>query len=221
MNKLNLHPRQAYQTNTESVVSTFPPVPVNTTLETDRSLIVLLPSDIDYSSVTRQIWEFAHASGMHVQLLGLCEDRIEEQAHRRGLINMASLLQDGSICAEATVDIGTNWMAIVKSNYKPGDAIVCFAEQRTGLLRRPLSQVLESNFKATVYILSNLTPLKAKPSTISQVSAWLGFLGIIIGFVVLQAYIVQLPKGWLQSTLLTLSILPEFWLIWVWNRWFS
>jgi hypothetical protein len=144
MNKPNLNP-QTYQADAQPVVSTFQPMPVTNTLGTDRRLIVLLPSDIDYSAVTRKIWELAHTAGMQVQLIGLCEDTTEEQAHRRGLINIASLLQDGSIFAEAKVAIGTNWMAVVKSNYKPGDAIVCFAEQRTGLLNRPLSQVLESN----------------------------------------------------------------------------
>lgn len=217
MNKPNLPPPRAYQTDHESVVSTFPPVPVNTTLETARRLIVLLPADIDYSAATRQIWELTNATGMHVQLLGLCEDRVQEPALRRTLVGMASLLQDSRICAEAKVDIGTNWMAVVKSNYRPGDAIVCFAEQRTGLLHRPLSQVLESNFKATVYILSSPVPQKVKSNALSQISAWLGFIVIIIGFGVLQANIVQLPKGWLQGVLLTLSLLPEFLLIWVWN----
>jgi hypothetical protein len=217
MNKPNLQPPQTYQTDAQSAVSTFQSMPVTTTLGADRRLIVLLPSDIDYSAVTRQIWELAHASGMQVQLLGLCEDQAEQPALRRGLVGMASLLEHSKICAEAKVDIGTNWMAVVKANYKPGDAIVCFADQRTGLLQRPLSQILESSFAATVYILSSPTPQKANSSLLSQISTWLGFIVIIIGFGMLQANIVQLPKGWLQITLLTLTILPEFWLIWVWN----
>jgi hypothetical protein len=217
MNKLDLHSSQAYPADDESIVSTFQPVPLTTTLETDRRLVVLIPSDIDYSAVTRQIWELAHTSGMQVQLLGLCEDQAEQPALRRGLVGMASLLEHSEICAEAKVDIGTNWMAVVKANYKPGDAIVCFADQRTGLLQRPLSQVLESSFAATVYILSSPAPQEANSNLLSQISTWLGFIVIIIGFGVLQANIIQLPKGWLQITLLTLTILPEFWLIWVWN----
>jgi len=49
--------------------------------------------------------------------------------------------------------------------------------------------------------------------------AWAGFLGIMIGFFVLQINIVQVSKGGLQSILLILSIIPEFWLIWVLNSW--
>jgi len=221
MNKLNLHSPQAYPTDHESVLSTFPPLPVETTLETERRLIVLLPTDIDYSTATRQIWELTNATGVRVQLLGLCEERDQEPALRRTLVSMASLLQGSKICAEAKVDVGTNWMAVVKSNYRPGDAIVCFAEQRTGLLQRPLSQVLESNFNATIYILSSPAPQKFQSNALSRVTAWLGFIAIIIGFGVLQANIVQLPKGWLQSVLLTLSVFPEFLLIWLWNSRFG
>jgi hypothetical protein len=182
-----------------------------------RRLIVLIPTDIDYSAATRTIWELANATSMHVQLLGLCKDTTEEPRFRRELITMVSLLQGGKISAEAKVNIGTNWLDIVKTNYRANDMIVCFAGQRTGILRRPLSQILESNFKATVYILSERTPQKPQSNRLLQISAWLGSIGLIIGFGILQAKVVQLPEGWLQSSLLILSIIPEFWLIWAWN----
>jgi len=184
-------------------------------------LLVLVPTDIDYSAATRRIWKLAKAARMHVQLLGLCQDTAEEPGLRRGLFMMASLLQDEGIFAEVKVHIGANWVNVVKTYYKAGDVIVCFAEQRTGLLRRPLRQVLESNFKATVYILSNLTRQKPKLNMLSQVSAWLGFIGIIAGFGILQTNVVGLPEGSFQNGLLILSIIPEFWLIWVWGGWFG
>lgn len=190
-------------------------------LKSAHHLIVLIPMDIDYNAATRRIWELSNATGMHVRLLGLCKNAEEEPRFRRGLVSMASLLQDGGICAEVKVDIGTNWPDAVTANYEAGDVIVCFAEQRTGLLHRPLSQILESNFKATVYILSGLAPQTSKTNRLLQISAWLGSIGIIIGFGVLQATVIQLPQGWLQSTLLVLSIVPEFWLIWFWNSLFG
>ncbi|HSA99806.1 MAG TPA: hypothetical protein VLE49_04095, partial [Anaerolineales bacterium] len=157
---------------------------------------------------------------MHIQLLGLCRDTTEESRFRRELITMASLLQHDKRCVEAKIEVGTNWLEVLKNNYKAGDMIVCFAEQRTGLLQRPLSQILESNFNATVYILSGLTPQKPKSHKLARVSTWLGVVGIIAGFGILQARMVQLPAGWFQNTLLILSLLPEFWLIWVWDSWF-
>jgi hypothetical protein len=196
--------------------------PTNTypNVETARRLIVLVPAHTDFSAATRRIWEITHATGVHVQLLGLCS-AAEESRLRRELATMASLLQDGRACVDTQVVVGSNWMDAVARLYETGDAIACFAEQRTGLLQKPLSQVLESNFKTTVYILSVLAPQKPKPNAISRVSAWLGFLAIIAGFGLMQARVVQLPDGGFQNMLLVLITVPELWLIWVWNGWFG
>lgn len=190
-------------------------------LEYSHRLIVLVPTGADHVTATRQIWKLANTTGMRVQLLGLCKDAAEEPSIHRELVTMASLLQDAGILTTAKVDIGTNWVDVVKTLYKADDLIVCFAEQYTGLLRSPLSRVLESNLKATVYILPGLNLRKLKSNSLSEISTWLGFIGIIIGFGILQTKIVQLPDDWLQSVLLILSIIPEFGLIWVWNGLFS
>jgi hypothetical protein len=195
----------------------FPVVSAGHTPGNDGRLIVLLPSDVDHTMMTRRIWELARSSGMQVLLLGLCEDRAREPACRRGLVSMASLLEDGKICVEVNVQTGTNWLAIVKSHYQAGDALVCVTNQFAGLSSSPLRHVLEASFNATTYILSSTAPKEEKSNVLSQLIAWTGFIGIMIGFGILQASIVQLPKGGLQSSLLTLPILPEFWLIWLWN----
>jgi len=182
-----------------------------------RRLILLVPIDSDYTAATHRIWELANATSTRIQLLGLCKDTAQEPTLRRGLVTMASLLQDSRISAEVKVEVGMNWMDIVKRNYQTGDLIVCFAEPRTGLLQRPWSQILESSFNAPLYILSDPSAQKPKSNVLSQVIAWSGCIGIIIGFSILQAKVVELPEGWFQNTLLILSLLPELWLIWVWN----
>jgi hypothetical protein len=192
-----------------------------TDIESTHQLIVLLPSGTNYSAMTRRIWELANTTCRNVQLLSLCKDPAEEQSLRRRLITMASLLQDGRICVEVRVAFGTNWVAAVREIYRTGDRIVCFAEQRAGLLQRPLSQILESNLRATLYVLSDPTPEKSKSSKLSQLLYWFGFLVTLVGFGLLQTKILQLPESSFQSILLILSILPEFWLIWVWNSLFG
>ena len=189
--------------------------------ESRQRLIVLVPSESDYSTATRRIWELANATNSHVQLLAVCKDRAEEPSLRRKLVTMASLLQDGRIFVEVEVTIGTNWVMAVKNHYKTGDMIVCFAEQRTGLLQRPLSQLLESNLQATLFVISGLMPPRSQPKLSSQVGSWLGFIVIILSFGILQTKIVQLSGSSLQNILLILSIGPEFWLLWVWNSLFG
>ena len=194
---------------------------VDVDIESARRLIVLVPSETDYSAATRRIWELAKATNSHVQLLALCKDRAEEPSLRRKLVTMASLLQDGRILVEIEVSIGTNWVIAVRNHYKTGDMIVCFAEQRTGLLQRPFSQILESNIQATLFVISGLTPPRSRSNLFSQIGSWLGFMCIIIGFGILQTKVVQLPGSSLQNIFLILSIFPEFWLIWVWNSLFG
>jgi hypothetical protein len=129
-------------------------------------------------------------------------------------------LQDGKHCAEAKIETGINWVEALKTDCQAGDMLVCFADQQTGILHKPLSRILESNLKATVYILSDLSPRKSKVSRLAQIGTWVGVIVVIAGFGILQTKIVQLPAGWLQNTLLILSLIPEFGLIWVWDSWF-
>jgi hypothetical protein len=186
--------------------------------EPARRLIVLVPDlESDYIPAIRRIWELANAQRAHVQFLGLCKDARQELSLRRVLAIMSTMVQDGKVSTEAKVEIGTSWVDIVKRNYQTGDMIVCFAEQRVGLLHRPLSQILESNLNFPVYILSGLYPQKYKSYWIAQVVVWSGSLGIIISFCILQVKIDQLPKDWFQNALFMFSLLPELWLIWVWN----
>lgn len=206
MNKLDTNP-----------VSLIYPTDSHSDLASAHRLLVLVPANTDFSIATQRIWGLAYATNMHIQLFGLPNDTTEESRLRRELITMASLLQDGKRCVEAKVVMGTNWVEALKTSYQAGDMIVCFAEQQTGILRRPLSQILESNFKTTVYVLSDLAPRKSTASWLSHMTTWLGVIGVVAGFGLLQTKIVQLPAGWLQNILLILSLIPEFWLIWVWD----
>jgi hypothetical protein len=202
-------------------VSLTYPLDANEDLASGHRLIVLIPTNLDFSTASQRIWELAQTTGMHIQLLGLCADAAEESRLRRELITLASLLEDGKRCVTAKIVVGANWLESLKTSYASGDMIVCFEEQSTGFLRKPLSQILEANLKATVYLLSNPAPQKFNSNRLSQISTWLGVIGVVAGFGLLQARIVQLPGGWLQNILLILSIIPEFWLIWFWDSRFG
>lgn len=185
-------------------------------------LIILIQPDADYTAATRRITDLARTSGAHVLLLGLCKDAAQELSLRRQLITLSALLQDAKVCAESGVEIGTNWVEIVKSNFQDGDMVVCFAEQRTGLLQRPLSQMLQSTLRAPIYIMSSLSPQQpSRSSWRSQTLAWIGCIGIIIGLFVLQVQITSLRQDWIQTTLLILSVIAEVWLIGLWNSLFG
>jgi hypothetical protein len=201
---------------------TFHPVQVNTSQRSDRCLIVLVPADSDHAAMTHRVWKLANETGMRVQFLSLCKDAAQEPALRRALITTSALIQDGRVSAEVKVEIGTNWVDVVKRNYQTGDMIVCFAEHRAGLWQRPLSQILKSDLGAPVYLLSGLySESRSQSNLLLQLMAWAGSIGIIVGSALLQIQITSFSQDWAQTTLLILSVIGEVWLIWAWNSLFS
>jgi hypothetical protein len=193
-----------------------------TDLESARRLIVLVPADTDYAAVTHRIWKLANAFGCQILFLSLCPDEAQESSLRRQLITMSAMIQDGKLCVDARLEIGSNWVSAVRSEVQEGDMIVCFAEQRAGLLHRPLSQILQSDLKAPVHILSGLSPQNPSQSNWrSQIMGWIGSMGIIAGAFLLQIRIVAMPRDWAQTILLILSVSAEIWLIGVWNSLFG
>lgn len=186
-----------------------------------RRLIVLMPANVDCTAINHRIWELANESNSTVQLLALYKDPDQEPSLRRDLITMAALIQDANVPVEIKIEKGTNWLEAVKHIYHTGDMIVCPFEQPVGIQRKPLTQILESKLKVPIYIFSR--PPQAKPQYIGlmQLTAWLGFVGIIVGFFVVQLKVIQLEKDPFQSILLILLLIPEFWFVWAWNSLFS
>ena len=186
-------------------------------------LIVLVPdADVDYAAATHRVWELATNMGARILFIGLCKDKIQESSLRRQLVTMSAMAQDSKVSAEAKVQFGTNWVDVVKSNWQAGDMIVCFAEQRAGLLYRPLSQILQSNLDIPLYILSGLYPQRpSRLNILSFIQLWAGLISIIVVSFLLQIRVVSLPRDWAQTTVLILSVIAELWLIWIWNNLFN
>ena len=184
-------------------------------------LVVLVPDlEWEFIPAIHRIWELANSQHACVLLISLCKDPQQESSLRRALIILCAMLQDGRIPVETKVEIATNWVEVVKHNHQAGDTIVCFAEQRAGLLQKPLSQILESNLSIPVYVVSGVYIPKPKSNRLTEVTAWLGSIGIIAGFGLLQVKMMQVSEGWFQTILLILVTVFEIWLIWLWDSWF-
>jgi len=187
-----------------------------------RRLIVLVPTDADYTAAAQRVWDLAKTLHSPVQFLGLCEHAAEESSLRRHLITMSAMVQYGDVPSEICIESGSNWLGAVKAALQDGDGIVCLGEQRTGWLQRPLQRILESNLSAPVYVIPGLSAGKRIwPNWLSEVAVCTGSFGIIAGFIVLQIRIVFLPDDWLQTALMILTVLAEAWLIWTWNGLFT
>jgi hypothetical protein len=189
--------------------------------ESGHRLIVLVPeSNADTSSAARKIWELANALGSRVQFLGLCKDESREPTLKRQIIAMSSMVGDGRLSIESKIEFGGNWLGFVKSNLSKGDVIACFAEHRTGFTNRPLSQILESNLNATIYVLPEFQVDSPRSNWVSSALSWAGSIAIIAIFFWGQARITQMPQDWAHTSLLYLSVFLEVGLVWFWNSLF-
>jgi hypothetical protein len=217
MNKLSIRPPVPAQRSKdlEKNVPTYQIEP-----EGFRQLIVLVPFDADCASVTRRICKLAIETDSCVHLLGLYKNEEEELALRRELAMSSALIRDARVYVEVTVERGTDWMESVRSIYHSGDMIVCLTDQSTGLRRKPLSQILESNFDTAIYILSKTPMQKERSKLLSQVIAWSGLIGIVGGFFILQVDITRMPRDGFQTLLLIMLLVPEIWLVQIWNSLF-
>lgn len=192
--------------------------PLNPGAVSDGCLIVLVSLHSNYGAVTQQTWELALATGKHVKLLGLCKDLGNELSLRRQLITMTALVQEARISVEAMLEVGANWIDVIKRTYQTGDVIVCSAEERDGFLHKPLSQVLEENLNAPIFILSALYPRRV---LFSPLLLWVGFISIISCAFLVQVHIISLTSNGRQTALMIISTIVELWLIWGWNSLFG
>ncbi|MGE5373968.1 MAG: hypothetical protein ACM3XO_02850, partial [Bacteroidota bacterium] len=170
--------------------------------------------------LTRRICRLAGETSSTIQLLGLCKNPIHELTLRRELATVSALIRDAKVYVEAKVEVGSDWLAIIKQNYQEGDMIVCISDQPVGIRQRPLSYMLESQLKAPIYILAETKSIQSQPSFVSRIIAWSGCIAILIGFFILQAQLVQLPNDWFQTVLFILLLIPELGLILLWNSLF-
>ncbi|MEW6402355.1 MAG: hypothetical protein AB1649_11180 [Chloroflexota bacterium] len=188
----------------------------------DRRLIVLVPAETDSTALAPRIWELANALESRVQFLGLSSDAAQESSLRRQLVTMSAMVEDGKVHSEAWLVIGKDWVSAVRLDLREGDMLVCFEGQHAGFFHKPLSQILESNLRTPVYVLSGLFGQpRARLGWPSQIAAWIGSLGIIAGAALLQIQIASLPRDWAQTTFMILSVILEAWLVWAWNGLFG
>ncbi len=190
-------------------------------LQPARRLIVLVPeSEVDVALTAQKIWELANALESRVQFLGLSKDAAHEPGIRRQLVTLSAMVGDENISVESKIEIGNNWLTVVKPGLQEGDVIVCFSGQRAGLSRRPLNQILESNLKATIFVISSFQRIE-RSNWILNAMAWAGSIGAILAFSLLQIKLIQAPVNGMYTAMLYISLFAEVGSIWGWNSLFE
>lgn len=189
-----------------------------------QRIIVLVPdAEIDLVHAAKKIWEIAAAVNGSVQFVGLCADAAREPGLRRQMVTLSALVETEKISVRSRVEIGNDWLYALRTEWRQGELIVCFAVVPAGFSRKPLSQILESSVNATIHVIDGLLPQahQSRSGWISNALAWAGSLAIILGLFWLQTTIVGLSSYWARTLLLSVSIFVEFGMIWMWNSLFN
>ena len=98
------------------------PYPVQKTCRNPQmhpTLIVLIPSGMDTSSLSHQIWQLANAVEMQVLLLGLVDDEANEPGIRRGMVTLSAMLQRERIPTDMKIEARTNWVEHRETTLSP------------------------------------------------------------------------------------------------------
>ena len=198
-------------------------VPVDQPLPAARRLIVLVPDeDTDKAELARRIWTLASPRGLAVLFLGFSSSPDTEYRARRRLAALAAMTRDDRVAVETRLEFASDWLQVVKSHHRPGDLVICHAEQSVGRwgMRRPLSQSLTSALNAPVLALSGFYPEMPTPSSgfVTWLVSWGIPLAIVAGFFWLQVYLDQALQGGVKLVLLCFSIVVEFSLLALLNR---
>jgi hypothetical protein len=192
-------------------------------LEPARWLIVLVPClEADLSTATRRVWELANSSSGRVLFIGMYENTKQELTLRRQMAGMAAMVSNAGIYTETEIVFGNDWGKAIRSRSHAGDMVACLEDHQVGPMRRPLSMILQSTLDIPLYILSSSYVQKdARFKWGSQLLVWSGYIFTLLGFFLLQIRIDKLTSGWIQTTLMLVSVALELWMIWVWNSLFE
>jgi hypothetical protein len=185
-----------------------------------RRLIVLIPNlDVDEVALAHEIWNLAFPRGLAVLLLGLCPNPDDEPGARRRLVTVAALIREPRVSVETQLDFGRNWIPILKNFLEMGDIVICPAGQRIGIFGEPLDLSL-AKLGTPIITLPGLYPPTRKliPRFILESVFWVVSGAVLFIFFWFQSRILRISEEWAKDILLSLSVLIELGVIWVWNN---
>ena len=185
-----------------------------------QRLVVLIPNlDVDETAIARKIWDLAFPARLSVLLLGLCPSLNEESSVRRRLITIAALIREPRVPVEIRLDYGRNWIKSLKNVLEFGDVIICPANQQIGILHQPLDLAL-ANLGFPIITLFGFHPVTRRflPHFLRESVFWIVSLAVLFVFFWFQIRISRISEEWAKDTLLSLSVLIELGLVWVWNN---
>ncbi len=186
-------------------------------------LVVLIPdADADETELSQHIWFMVGRRELSVLLLGLSQDAHHAPRARRRLATLAALTRDAAVSVETKLMIGSDWLQAVRLVHRPGDLVVCHAEQRVarwGFRREPWSQRLRLALNQPVCTLVGFYP-NLPSDHVGLLDHLLSLaipIAIVAVFTGLQILIQLTLTDTAYTGLMLVSLLVEYGLIGLWR----
>ncbi len=197
----------------------------STRMEVSR-LVVLVPDHDTYGiELARRVWALAEPCGLEV--LFLCvpgPSASQESAIQLRLITLASQVRSERVPVDTRIESGVSWSAAVSRHWRPGDLVLCCAEQTVQTRERgmqPLWRVLECALGTPVFVLTGLYAEQAAGApdpleSLRPLVRWVILLLIIGVFLVAEVRVDSVTTGLSHTLALIAMGLAELGLIALW-----
>lgn len=176
-------------------------------------LVVLVPeclvSNID---MMNRIYQMATREQREVFYLVLVDGDTEILAATRSAATLKALVSGGRFSSASRVVQASRWLSALREIYRPGDVVVCHAEQqvRSGLFHTvPADAFLRAEFHVPVRVISGFYhPVRAQiQEWLAGAVYWAGVLAIVGTFFFLEISLDQSVHGAARNLLLIVLLL--------------
>lgn len=187
-------------------------------------LIVLLPESLAGNlSFARKIHWLAAKERKDVLYLTLLDDADNGLSISRRMATMKAVTESNLIRVGSVHVVSSRWMGKLREVLRPGDTVVCHEEQvvNAGFLKTiPLFVFLSKEIDAPIITVKGYYhPQRVEMgSWLRKFIFWLGALGILGGFSLIELLANDSLSGAVNKIVLTALIGIEFGAVWIWSR---
>lgn len=187
-------------------------------------LIVLMPACLTANfALARKVHWMASREQCEVLYLTLVDDREDWLLMSRNMATMEAVTSANILTVHSKLTKTDAWLEKLHEVYRPGDTVVCHAEQtvRVGRFQtEPVSAYLSQILTPSLKVLEGFyQPRRVQLADwLAKLLFWLGFFLIVAVFSVLEVQLDQALHGSARMLLLAIVMLFEVGAVWAWNR---
>lgn len=190
-------------------------------LQSFERMIVMIPTGNDLHQTLRWLKKSTKSFPSKILLLAVNSNGLDEVTTQEQLEVLASALKNERRVVATGIANGRRWLSKIEQIVCEGDLLLLFENNSANLETGRMVQEIKNRLRVPVLAISHHhDPSFGRSKFWSQLIEWLGVLGIVFGFLVIQLKIMQTPNNWTQTVLLCASVITEFFLLTWWNSFF-